>query len=46
MDGGAPAIASAVAQALQASRVELNDLPLLPERLFEAAQRAGKVSGR
>jgi CO/xanthine dehydrogenase Mo-binding subunit len=40
MDGGAPAIASAVAQAMG---VELNDLPLLPERLFEAARRAGTL---
>jgi CO/xanthine dehydrogenase Mo-binding subunit len=34
MDGGAPAIAAAIEQAL--GGVELNDLPLLPEQLFEA----------
>jgi CO/xanthine dehydrogenase Mo-binding subunit len=37
MDGGAPAVAAAVEQALG---VELNDLPLLPEKLFEAVQKA------
>jgi CO/xanthine dehydrogenase Mo-binding subunit len=36
MDGGAPAIALAVEQAIGA---ELNDLPLLPERLFEAVRK-------
>ncbi len=41
MDGGAPAIAAAVAQAIG---TECNDLPLLPERLFEAVQRARGVA--
>jgi CO/xanthine dehydrogenase Mo-binding subunit len=36
MDGGAPAVAAAIEQAL--GGVELNDLPLLPEQLFEATQ--------
>ena len=34
MDGGAPAIAAAVEQAIGA---RCDDLPLLPERLFQAA---------
>ena len=37
MDGGAPAIASAVAQAIG---VRCDDQPLLPEKIFEAMQRA------
>jgi CO/xanthine dehydrogenase Mo-binding subunit len=37
VNGGAPAIAAAVEQAIGA---ECNDLPLLPERLFEAVARA------
>ena len=40
MDGGAPAVAAAVEQAIG---VECNDLPLLPEDLFRAAQRAKAV---
>jgi CO/xanthine dehydrogenase Mo-binding subunit len=45
MDGGAPAIAAAIEQALG---VECDDLPLLPERLFEAmkAMTTTKASGR
>jgi CO/xanthine dehydrogenase Mo-binding subunit len=35
MDGGAPAIAAAVEQAIHA---ECNDLPLLPENLFDAVK--------
>ena len=38
MDGGAPAIAAAIDQALG---VVCHDLPLLPERLFEAAAKQG-----
>jgi CO/xanthine dehydrogenase Mo-binding subunit len=38
MDGGAPAIAAAIEQAIG---VELDDLPLLPEQLFERTQRRG-----
>jgi CO/xanthine dehydrogenase Mo-binding subunit len=38
MDGGAPAIAAAVEQAIGAP---CNDLPLLPENLLEAVTRAG-----
>jgi CO/xanthine dehydrogenase Mo-binding subunit len=37
MDGGAPAIAAAVEQAI---RAKCNDLPLLPEDLFRAVQGA------
>ncbi len=37
MDGAAPAVAAAVEQAIGA---ECNDLPLLPERLFEGVARA------
>jgi CO/xanthine dehydrogenase Mo-binding subunit len=39
MDGGAPAIAAAVEQAIGA---ECNDLPLLPEQLFAAVMRKKK----
>lgn len=39
MDGGAPALAAAVEQAIHA---ECNDLPLLPEQLFAAVQRRVK----
>jgi CO/xanthine dehydrogenase Mo-binding subunit len=39
MDGGAPALAAAVEQAI---RAECNDLPLLPEQLFAAVARAKK----
>jgi CO/xanthine dehydrogenase Mo-binding subunit len=39
MDGGAPAIASAVEQAIGAV---LYDLPLLPERLFQASQEPSR----
>ena len=42
MDGGAPAIAAAIEQALG---VTCNDLPLLPERLFEAVARAKRAGG-
>jgi CO/xanthine dehydrogenase Mo-binding subunit len=41
MDGGAPAIAAAVEQAL--GGIELDDLPLFPEALLEAQRRAGGV---
>jgi CO/xanthine dehydrogenase Mo-binding subunit len=40
MDGGAPAIAAAIEQALDG--VVLDHLPLLPEDLFRAAQRAAR----
>ncbi len=39
MDGGAPALAAAIEQALG---VPLNDLPMLPERVFEAVLNARK----
>ncbi|MEO6572283.1 MAG: xanthine dehydrogenase family protein molybdopterin-binding subunit [Polyangiaceae bacterium] len=39
MDGGAPALAAAVEQAIHA---ECNNLPLLPEQLFAAVQRRVK----
>ena len=42
MDGGAPAIAAAVEQAIG---VICDDLPLLPEKLFEAAKRARTSAG-
>jgi CO/xanthine dehydrogenase Mo-binding subunit len=46
MDGGAPALAAAIEQAIHA---ECNNLPLLPEDLFRAvnaAKAAGKGSAR
>ena len=42
MDGGAPAIAAAVEQAIGAA---CDDLPLLPEKLFAAALRAREAKG-
>jgi CO/xanthine dehydrogenase Mo-binding subunit len=41
MDGGAPAIAAAVEQAIG---VACDDLPLLPEKLFAAVRRAREVA--
>jgi CO/xanthine dehydrogenase Mo-binding subunit len=41
MDGGAPAIAAAVEQAIG---VGCDDLPLLPEKLFEAVRRAARAT--
>jgi CO/xanthine dehydrogenase Mo-binding subunit len=43
MDGGAPALAAAVEQAISA---ECNDLPMLPENLFEAVRRARAEAGK
>jgi CO/xanthine dehydrogenase Mo-binding subunit len=40
MDGGAPAIAAALEQAL--GGVSLDDLPLLPEDLYRAVRDAAK----
>lgn len=40
MDGGAPAVASAIEHAVG---IAMRDLPLLPERLFEAQSRGGGV---
>ena len=40
MDGGAPAIAAAIEQALG---IECDDLPLLPERLFEVYARSQRL---
>jgi CO/xanthine dehydrogenase Mo-binding subunit len=42
MDGGAPAIAAAIEQAIG---VACDDLPLLPERLFEAYARSQVAAG-
>jgi len=43
MDGGAPAIAAALEQAL--GGVPLPDLPLLPEDLFRAVRARGEAEG-